>query len=224
MKRLEVITIDGPAGSGKSTIAKELAQELNWVHLDTGAMYRALTYKALEAKINLADHEKLTQMAKEMDITFQCSQGGQKVFCQGVDITAEIRMPEVSANVSAVAKIPSVRQELVKTQREIAQKERVILDGRDTGTCVIPEAKYKIFLTASSSERAKRRHQELESQGHYQPLAEVEAEIIKRDKIDTEREVSPLMPAEDAVIIDTSELNIKEVKAKVVSIINKGEV
>lgn len=210
-----VIAIDGPAGAGKSTIAKRVAEELKIVYIDTGAMYRALTLKALNLGIDLDNKSRLAELAWNTEIKFRKIDGKNRIFLDGQDVNEEIRKTEVSNHVSLVAKVPEVRKELVKLQRKMARNQGVVMDGRDIGTVVLPEADLKIFLTASVKERSKRRYRELKKKGDKVNLAEVKSKILRRDEIDREREVSPLQRAEDAIKLDSTELTIQEVVAEV---------
>jgi len=213
------ITIDGPAGAGKSTIAKMIADKLGCLYIDTGAMYRAITYTALQQKISLDDEETLVQLSASASIEMVPQlDGGQKVYCNKLDVTKAIRDPLISKNVSKVAICPRVRQELVKKQRKIAQDCDVVMDGRDAGTVVLPMARCKIFLTASLAERARRRYLELKERGHHEDLEVVKEDLARRDYIDENRAISPLKPAQDAVTVDTTCLNPAEVVQEILRI------
>ncbi|MBQ2431718.1 MAG: (d)CMP kinase, partial [Peptococcaceae bacterium] len=201
------IAIDGPAGAGKSSVAKVLSKRLGCIYLDTGAMYRAVTWAAMEQQIAFDNIEAMTQLLDTLELNFKDEEGVQRLYCNGIDVTEAIRTPEISANVSAVSMIPIVRESMTAQQRRIAQGADVLMDGRDIGTTVLPEAQYKFFLTASSQERARRRGLELEAKGQAVDYAQLEADIALRDKKDSEREVSPLRQAEDAELIDTSHLS-----------------
>jgi cytidylate kinase len=214
------ITIDGPAGAGKSTVAKLVADKLSYIYLDTGAMYRTLTYLAQQNNISLEDEESLVQLAKILNFRFEWGIDRQKVFCNDQDITSQIRTPIVSNAVSVLARHPKVREQMVTLQRKIAVGKGVVLDGRDTGTFVLPEAEYKFFLTASVGKRAERRTKELIDQGHQADLETIKAEIKKRDKNDSERAVAPLKVAPDAIIIDTSDLSIQQVVDKIIQFVS----
>jgi len=215
------IAIDGPAGAGKSSVAKILADKLRYIYIDTGAMYRAITYKALKNRISFNDVSSLIELTRLTTITFfnENRTKSQRIFCDDNDITDLIRSPEVSQKVSLLASIPGVREHMVKMQQNLGQKNNVIMDGRDIGTVVLPQAKYKFFLTASLKERAERRAKELESKGYQINHIEIYNEIAKRDKLDSEREVAPLKPAKDAIIIDTSNLSLQEVIDKILRVI-----
>lgn len=216
------IAIDGPAGAGKSTVAKLVAQALNFLYIDTGAMYRAVTLKALRQKVDLIEANSLTQLAKESVI--QLLPGSrQRVLLDGEDVTEEIRSPEVTAQVSAVAKIAGVRQVMVKRQRQMAEETSVVMDGRDIGTVVLPDADAKFFLTASAEERANRRAKELIDKGYTIDIEKLTKEIKERDYMDSNRAVSPLVPAEDSITIDSTGMTIEEVVAAIIARIERGK-
>lgn len=225
MKQTVKIAIDGPAGAGKSSVAKMLAKQLGYIYIDTGAMYRALTYKIIKNNLDLNDIPNIVKIAYNTNIFFDNSKGveNQRIICDGLDVTELIRSPEVSQKVSWVASIPEIRDIMVKKQQELGQINNVIMDGRDIGTVVLPEAKYKFFLTASLEERAKRRTKEMEGKGYIVNPANIINEIINRDKLDTERDVSPLRVAKDAIFIDTSNSSLQEVVNKILSIITEVE-
>ncbi|MBZ4655537.1 MAG: CMP/dCMP kinase [Thermoanaerobacter sp.] len=212
------IAIDGPAGAGKSTVAKKLAKLLNYTYIDTGAMYRAITYKAIQEKVNLIEENKIADIAQSADIILE----GEKIFLDGKDISEEIRKPGVSEKVSLVSKIPKVREILVQKQRKIAEGKNVVMDGRDIGTVVLPDAQFKFFLTASLEERAKRRYRELKTKNVNVSYYEVLKEIENRDTIDSQRDTSPLKIAEDSIVIDTTYLSEEEVLEKLYNIIKEG--
>lgn len=208
------IAIDGPASAGKSTVAKILASELNYVYCDTGAMYRALTLQALRHNIDVDDEEKLVALLKDTSISFEPDEDQQKVFLNQEDVTMDIRQPDVTNNVSAISAHKGVREELVRRQQEIAQAGGIVMDGRDIGTAVLPDAEVKIFLVASAKERAERRYKENVSKGITTPLKVLQKEIEDRDYKDSHREVSPLVQAEDAIRLDTTSLSITQVVNK----------
>ena len=215
------IAIDGPAGAGKSTIAKKVADRIGFVYLDTGAMYRAVTYKMMTENIAIDDEEKLAELLKNMDLSF--GDGGRKIHCNGVDISQEIRLPEISANVSAVSALPLVRDVMAQKQREIAEKYDVVMDGRDIGTVILPDAQVKIFLTASLEERTRRRLEELTAKGIATDYEKLYKEIALRDEKDANRAIAPLKMADDAVFLDSTAYNIDDVVKNVLLIIeNKG--
>lgn len=205
------IAIDGPAGAGKSSVAKVLARRLGCIYLDTGAMYRAVTWLALQKQVAFDDMEGIKDLLQTIELEFKDVNGMQHLYCNGTDVTEAIRTPEISANVSAVSMIPQVREAMTAQQQKIAAGSDVLMDGRDIGTTVLPNARYKFFLTASLEERARRRALELEQKGIAVDMEQLIADIALRDKKDSEREVSPLKQAEDAVLIDTSSLTFDEV-------------
>lgn len=202
-----VIAIDGPAGAGKSTISKKISEKLGINYIDTGAMYRAVTYKCLEENVDVLDEEKVISVCEDSDVDFI----DNRIYLDGKCINEEIRMQNVSANVSNVAKIGRVREIMVKKQREIGQKNDVILDGRDVGTCIFPDTKYKFYLNASPEERGRRRYQELKDKGENVVLEDIINDIKRRDHIDSTREVAPLTKAEDAIEVDSTNMTIEEV-------------
>lgn len=206
------IAIDGPASSGKSTVAKEIAQRLNITYIDTGAMYRAVTYLLMKEQIAFDQLEKIEEFIKHIDFDFKYINQELHLFINGEDLTKEIRSVEVTQNVSEVSAISVVRDLLVEKQQAIASDQSVIMDGRDIGTVVLPNAKYKFFLTASSKVRAERRYkQNLENNMTSQSLEEIEADIIRRDQYDSTRANSPLQKADDAILIDSSDLSTNDV-------------
>ncbi|HDR4419517.1 TPA: (d)CMP kinase [Bacillus cereus] len=214
------IAIDGPAAAGKSTVAKVVAKKLSYVYIDTGAMYRAITYAALEQKVDIENEEQLMKVVKNVKIEFQQGESTQLVFLNGQDVSEVIRTPEVTNRVSIVAKHRLVREEMVRRQQELAEKGGVVMDGRDIGTHVLPDAEVKIFMLASVEERAERRHLENMNKGFDSNLEQLKEEIAQRDKLDSEREVSPLKKADDALELDTTSLSIEEVVQKIMSIVS----
>lgn len=209
MSRKYVIAIDGPAGSGKSTAAKSLAVKLGFTYLDTGAMYRAVTYLALRNKI-VDDTEAVIEMTKNLSIQLQYENGTTRVFANDEEVTDNIRTPEVNSKVSEISTIPEVRKELVRMQKMIGNNNNIIAEGRDVTTVVFPDADLKIYMTASIDERAKRRFNEFREKKADITLDEVKANIEKRDRIDSGRKVSPLKKADDAIEFDNSNLTIDE--------------
>ena len=205
------IAIDGPAGAGKSTIAKRLAEKLSFVYVDTGAMYRAMAYFFLTHGIDAKDEEGLRRACGQIRISLIYVDGVQKVFLNDEDVSDRIRREEVGNMASATSGYSFVREKLLSLQRELAAEHDVIMDGRDIGTCVLPNAGLKVYLTASVSTRAMRRYKELTDKGVSCDLAEIEADIEKRDYQDMHREISPLKAAEDARMLDSSDLNIEQV-------------
>ncbi len=198
------IAIDGPAGAGKSTISKMVAKELGYIYIDTGAMYRAVGLAALRRGKNPKSAAEVESILDSLEIEIRHSGGEQHIYLDGENVSAEIRQPEVSVAASDVAVIPAVRLKLVELQRQLAAKENVIMDGRDIGTYVLPDARVKIFLTASLEERARRRFEELQQKGDTSTLEEVQTDMAYRDKNDSGREFAPLKPAEDGIILDTT--------------------
>ena len=219
-----VIAIDGFSSTGKSSISKVVADTLGLIHIDTGAMYRAITlfglrnFKNEKQEIDLS---KLLQNLNEISLEFRENSGKLEIYLNGENVSKEIRTTEVSDNVSFIAKQPEVRERLVVLQRDIAEKQGVIMDGRDIGTVVLPNADYKFFLTASADERARRRFLELQSLGIETTIEEVKQNLIERDRIDSERDISPLKQAEDAILIDNTNLNKEETIDLILSYIKK---
>ncbi|AUJ26391.1 (d)CMP kinase [Virgibacillus dokdonensis] len=218
MKRLITIAIDGPAAAGKSTVAKIVAEKLSCIYIDTGAMYRALTWKALKNSVNVNNEEALIELLESTDIMLKQNSRGQLVFVDEEDVTYDIRSNEVTNNVSYVAKHPKIREEMVRRQQMLAKHRGVVMDGRDIGTHVLPNADIKIFLIASVEERAKRRYEENIKKGIHADLNELKKEIEQRDEIDSKREASPLIKAKDAIEIDTTSLSIQEVAERILLI------
>ncbi|MDC2816517.1 (d)CMP kinase [Leuconostoc suionicum] len=213
------VAIDGPASAGKSTIAKILATKLNFVYVDTGAMYRTITLAAKKNGIAYNDEEKIKKLLSQTEIRFEPGTPVQRVFLNDTDVTDEIRSAEVTNNVSVVASFADVRSNLVNRQREIANSNSVIMDGRDIGTTVLPEADIKIFLVASVDERAQRRYKENVAKGMTTDLETLKHEIEARDYKDSHRQISPLTQAKDAILVDTTGQSIDEVVSKIANII-----
>ena len=211
------IAIDGPAGAGKSTVAKIVAKQLNLFYVDTGAMYRAIAFKALKNGVPIEDESSVSQIATTTEVVLDHSDE-RSVWCDGENVTQAIRSPEISRAVSIVAAYARVRERLVELQRLEADRGGVVMDGRDIGTHVLPEADLKIFLTATIEERARRRWIELEDSGKIIPLVEVAHDMQERDRLDTGREVSPLEPAQDAVTLDTTGLSVEEIVTQIVAL------
>jgi len=209
------IAIDGPAGAGKSTVAKTLAQILNFIYVDTGAMYRALTWRALELGTDFSDETALVGLAQDTNIDFAYVDGQQVVCCNGVEIETAIRSPQVSGAVSALAAIPGLREVMVVKQRTIASGRDVVMDGRDIGEIVLPLADYKFFITADLTARSHRRYLDLLAQGHRVEEAMVAHDMEERDRRDAERPVGALKELPDSIVIDTTDLSIDEVLAKI---------
>ncbi|MCP0887695.1 (d)CMP kinase [Ligilactobacillus sp. WILCCON 0076] len=219
MKRKIQIAIDGPASAGKSTVAKLVAKKLGYIYCDTGAMYRAVTYAAMKKDIRLDNDKDLNQLLQKLSIEFVPANPEQKVYVDNVDVTKEIRLPGITNNVSIVAAQSSVRTDLTKRQQQIAQAGGIVMDGRDIGTTVLPNAQVKIFLVASAKKRALRRYKENILKEINTPLDVLEQEIIERDYKDSHRKISPLVQASDAIEIDTTELTIDEVVREIMKII-----
>ncbi|WP_141433353.1 (d)CMP kinase [Bacillus sp. 03113] len=213
------IAIDGPAAAGKSTVAKIIAEKLSYIYIDTGAMYRALTYKALTNHVNIEDENGLKHLLDDTKIELFPSESGQMIFLDGTNVTTEIRMAQVTNSVSIVAKHRLVRVEMVQRQQSFSKSGGVVMDGRDIGTFVLPNAEVKVFLLASVEERAVRRHEENLRKGFPSDLDQLKKEIAKRDKLDSEREIAPLTKAEDAVEIDTTNLSIELVVDKIMGLV-----
>ncbi|KEO83663.1 (d)CMP kinase [Tumebacillus flagellatus] len=217
------VALDGPAGAGKSTVAKRVAAALGVAYVDTGAMYRAITWKALQREIPLHDEAALTDLANSIRIDFKPRPEGQAVFVDGVEVTDAIRTLEVTNNVSAVSAVAGVRIAMVNLQRDIASRTGVLMDGRDIGTVVLPNADVKIWLTASVEARANRRYQELLGKGVQCDLQQIQDDIQRRDEYDASREHSPMVKAEDAVVVDTTGMSVDEVIAKIQSICTSAQ-
>jgi len=219
-----IIAIDGPAASGKSTTAKLVAAQLGYLHIDTGAMYRAMALKVLRNKIAPNDSEKVAALANNTTVRLVSNNGKVRVLLDGEEVSDEIRLPEVTNIVSPVSTVSEVRKLMVNEQRAMGNESGIVLEGRDIGTVVFPKAELKIFMLADARERALRRKKELDAKGVAVSLIELEKEILERDRIDSERAVSPLRKAEDAIELDTTSLSIKQqvefIVAKAKSIIN----
>ena len=213
------IAIDGPAGAGKSSIAKLVAKKLNYVYVDTGAMFRTMAYYFLTNGIDTTDENAVNEKCQAIDITIQYENGEQHIFLNGADVSKEIRKEEVGKNASVVAKYPKVREKLLELQRNLAAANDVIMDGRDIGTAVLPNADLKIYLTASSRTRAMRRYKELVEKGEQCDVDAIEADIKDRDYRDMHREVSPLCQAEDAILVDSSDMSIEHVVEKITGLV-----
>lgn len=218
MKRFSV-AIDGPAGAGKSTLAKAAAARLGFVYVDTGAIYRTVGLAARNAGVDKADSEGIKALLTGLQVDIRYENGVQKMYLNGGDVTGEIRSPEISAYASYVSAIPEVRAFLMEMQRRLAREHDVIMDGRDIGTVVLPEAGLKIFLTASAEKRAMRRFQELQEKNPAITFEEVLSDMTARDAKDSQRETAPLKAAEDAVLVDTSDLSLEESVELIVNMI-----
>jgi CMP/dCMP kinase len=212
------IAIDGPAGAGKSTAARLVAQKLGFIYVDTGAMYRAVTWKALSLGFTPEQVEQIISMANTMKLEIRPGQEGQVVLVDGKDVTEEIRSASVTANVSAVSQIPEIRSLLVSMQQQMAQAKGVVMDGRDIGTQVLPNAEVKVYLTASVKARAARRYEEIKLKQPELTMEQLEREQSERDRMDQEREISPLRRASDAVLLDATDMNVHQVADRILEI------
>lgn len=211
--RKKIIALDGPAGAGKSSVSKMVAKRLNCTYLDTGAMYRAITYEAL--KRNISEEKEIVQMVENLNMDICAKEDTMHVFIDGEDITQYLRTSEVSSNVSRISAFQGVRNAMIKLQRKVAEKGNAVLDGRDIGTVVLPDADLKIFLTASVHTRALRRYKELKDTDT--TLERIEEEIKRRDNLDMTRKISPLRKADDAILLDNSDLTLEETADKIIS-------
>lgn len=212
------IAIDGPAGAGKSTIAKMVAKKLDFIYVDTGAMYRAMALYFLRRGIAPQDEEQISKVCDDIQVSLEYENGEQKVLLNGENVNGLIRTEEVSMMTSDTSKYPAVRAKLLSLQQDLAKTKNVIMDGRDIGTCVLPNADLKVYLTASSAERARRRYLEQKERGIDCDLAQIEQDIIARDEQDMNREIAPLKQAEDAVYLDSSDLSIDQVVDKIIEL------
>lgn len=226
-----IVAIDGPAGSGKSTVARALAAREHLTYLDTGAMYRAVTCAALERGVDISDADAVAALARGLDISLTAGAGGERLTVDGEDRTAQIRTPEVDVNVSAVAAVPAVRESMVALQRKAAEAGDVVAEGRDIGTVVFPAAEVKVYLSADPSARARRRAvqrqggdtaKDASAQADAAETAAIEAELVARDKADSTREASPLRPAADAVHIDSTDLTVDEVCDRIATLMREA--
>ena len=218
-----IVAIDGPAGSGKSTTARRVADALGYVHIDTGAMYRAVTLQALREGVNLKDDNALAAVARSVEIRLERGDGATVVRLNGVDVSKDIRSSEIDLNVSRVSEVAGVRDETVRQQREMAANLDVVMEGRDIGTVVFPNAEVKVYLVASVEERAKRRQKELALRGIAHDLSDVVADLQRRDQYDSNRAVAPLKPAPDAHWLDTTALTIEQQVDAVVQLVAKRQ-
>ena len=212
------IAIDGPAGAGKSTIAKKIAKKMNFIYVDTGAMYRAMALYLLKREIDPADTNRIAKVCGGADISIEYRDGEQVVLLNGEIVNGCLRTEEVGSMASYSSAVPAVREKLVELQQRLAAKADVVMDGRDIGTVVLPDADVKVYLTASSAARAKRRYLELLEKGEKAELPQIEQDIIDRDYRDMHREHSPLRQAEDAVLVDSSDMTIDEVVERILSL------
>lgn len=217
-----VITIDGPAASGKSTVARLLAERLGASFLDTGAMYRAVTLAAIEAGVNMSDEDKLLVVLGNRKFRFAVREGKMVIWIDGLDVTEQIRRQEVTVNARYVASAAKLREKLVEMQRQFAAREKkIVTEGRDQGTVAFPDAGVKFYLTAEAGERAKRRQIDLRARGSSENLEQIQNAIEERDKSDEDRAVGPLKPAEDAIVVDTTDLSIEEVVEKLLRFVEE---
>lgn len=220
---MNTIAIDGPAGAGKSTIAKMVAEKLDFIYVDTGAMYRAMALYFIRQKIDGDDEEKISAVCKDISVSLEYENGQQQVLLNGENVNGLIRTEQVSMMTSDTSKYAAVRAKLLDLQRDLAKTKNVIMDGRDIGTCVLPDANLKIYLTASASERAKRRYLEQKERGVECDIAQIEKDIIARDEQDMNREIAPLRQAEDAIYLDSSDMSIEEVVAEIIRLFEQVE-
>ncbi|SHJ53713.1 cytidylate kinase [Anaerocolumna jejuensis DSM 15929] len=216
------IAIDGPAGAGKSTIAKLVAKELQFIYVDTGAMYRAIGLLAVKEGVDMKEEETLGALARKADINLKYENGRQQIYLNGENVTDDIRTEEAGKMASAVGKVKAVREKMVDLQKKIAESDHVIMDGRDIGTVVLPLADLKVYLTADARVRAERRFKELTEKGISCNIEEIEKDIVARDYQDMNREASPLKQAEDAVALDCSYMTIEEVAASIINLFRKA--
>lgn len=212
------VAIDGPAGAGKSTIAKAVAKELNLIYVDTGAMYRAVALFMLREGVDLSDTEAIIEKCQQADVTIGYEDGVQVVFLNGENVNPYLRTEQVGETASVISPIPEVRRKMVALQKELAAGSDCIMDGRDIGTCVLPKAQLKIYLTASSDVRARRRYDELTAKGESCDLQKIKADIEDRDYRDMHREESPLRQADDAAVVDTSDMTVEEVISVIIKL------
>lgn len=215
------IAIDGPAGAGKSTIARKAAEQLGFIYVDTGAMYRAMALFLMKEQTDPMDAAVISHKCKEADITIRYEDGEQVVYLNGENVNGLIRTEQVSSMASLTSANPDVRKKLVELQQKLAADADVVMDGRDIGTCVLPDAEVKVFLTASSRVRAERRYKELTAKGEVCDIDVIEKDIIERDHQDMTREISPLMPADDSVFVDSSYMTIEEVADTIIGMAEK---
>lgn len=217
-----IITIDGPAGSGKSTVSRMIAEVLQFFYLDTGAMYRAVALQAKREGVDYSDKKRLERLCKDLDLNFWMDGSHNKLSMGEEDVTSAIRSPEMDMLSSKISAVKEVREAMKALQRKIGRKGRMVAEGRDMGTVVFPDAAYKFFITATPKIRAERRFNERQSRGEAVSMAEVSRELRQRDEQDTKRDIAPLKPAEDAKVIDSTDLNQKEVVELILSMINDG--
>ncbi|PLY00410.1 MAG: (d)CMP kinase [Desulfuromonas sp.] len=219
MKRL-IVAIDGPSGAGKSTLSKLLAQKLDYINIDTGAMYRSVALAVRQNGIDLSDDKAVDDLLQNINIRFRPGAGGDRILLNDIDVSEEIRNPEISTLTPEVAAIPAVRRAMVSRQRQLGEQGGVVLEGRDIGTVVFPQAQVKLFLVASAGERGRRRFEELRAKGHDVDLARTISEVEARDFADSQRQHSPLVQAEDAIVIDTDGLTIGQVLDRMLAVVS----
>lgn len=220
------IAIDGPAAVGKSTMGKLIARELGFLYIDTGAIYRAITWKVLKNNIDINDEDMISELVSNTSITIEKTDTKNlndyyHIFVDGEDVSEEIRDPRIDQNVSQIARLPKIRKQLIYLQRKLAEKGNIVMEGRDIGSVILPQADIKFFFTASEEERIKRRYKELIEKSYNIGYEVVKKQIIQRDKIDSKRKYAPLIRAKDAILIDSTGKSIEEVKDKILRIINK---
>ncbi len=221
-----IIAIDGPAAVGKSTMGKLIARELGFLYIDTGAIYRAITWKVLKNNINVNDENIISNLVSNTCVTIEkanCKSLNDyyHIFVDGEDITEEIRNPRIDQNVSQIARLPKIRKQLIYLQRKLAEKRNIVMEGRDIGSVILPKADIKLYFSASEEERIKRRYKELIDKGYNIDYKEVKKQIVQRDEIDSKRKYAPLIKAKDAILIDSTEKSIGEVKDKILKTIKK---
>ena len=218
-----MVAIDGPAGAGKSTIAKRVAKERDFIYIDTGAMFRAMAIHFLRCGIAADDHKKISEAVKDINVTISYVNGEQQVFLNGENVTGQLRTEEVGNMASVSSVNGDVRKKLLELQRNLAESANIVMDGRDIGTVVLPNADVKVYLTASVEVRAQRRYKELIEKGQSADLEQIKKDIEERDYRDMNREIAPLRQAEDAILVDSSNLTIEESAAAILSLIDKGQ-
>ncbi len=224
MKKKPIIAIDGPAGAGKSTIAKMVAKELHFVYIDTGAMYRGLTWKALEEHLNLHDAEQLAELAQRTQMVFKSKRDGSvRIFVDGKDVSNRIRSERVSLHTNEIAKVKGVRKVLNQMQKDMGKKGGVVMEGRDIGTRIFPKAEYKFYLDASPIQRAQRRYLELKAKGKRVNLEKIAHALAQRDYKDKTRGISPLRQASDAIVIDSTHLSLAQVAQSILDAVRRGK-
>jgi len=221
-----IIAIDGPAAVGKSTMGKLIARELGYTYIDTGAIYRAITWKVLKNNFNINNENIISGLVSDTCITIERTNTNKLenyncIFVDGEDVTEEIRDPNIDRNVSQIARLPKIRKQLIYLQRKLAEKGNIVMEGRDIGSVILPQADIKLYFTASEEERIKRRYAELKDKGYSVDYEEVKKQIVQRDEIDSKRKYAPLIKAEDAIVIDSTEKSIEEVKEEILKIIKK---